>query len=499
MDTNLLLDPDTDISNNQGIVYYSADSNGETYVWKISQGYDFSIDHEARVMEALTPLKSCCPNYVYSRGKTVVNRKDIPADVYGTSEPISVPMTALKMDYISNENDEPACSLNDLSTQPDGLGIKRSFSIFMQLTNALWFGQRHCGFTHYDLHMDNVLIKPAPLQGQGALYISDTQACFTPLYDSIPVIFDYGHSYVNTHDHQPIYTTFEHAPIGYLPCVSHPWVDARILCYISQEVYKKYSRIRRTNRWVRWLGMFKRRGFSNYQSNGWETDVNLGVPVELGAWLVSESNDDIELEMAGDALGALSKFPFTNRREPESEAQKLVFQTLVQTIRDSVCYDIDSDFIGVVYAVVHAFINRQNLIPVLQKLKTEIGDNRATLLITTKRVKKIAQLLKELAGYVEHFHWNVWQARAQAWEEKSGYISKGYRSMESIAREAVKAAPEGIGEDIKEIRQVTVYDLVRKRTTVIDVPEFAESPAEITLMYRRGEITKQIQALYSAE
>ena len=487
-------------SNNQGVVRLCT-VNGQKKVWKVSQGYDFVVDHEARVMEALLPLKSCCPNFMHSDKVLTVNRNEIPVDMYDSVEPINVPMTVILMDYVQDSEGKPAKTLTDLEIN-SALNVKQKYAITMQLLNALWFGQQHARFTHYDLHPGNVLVKETQTTG-GALYLTESSVSFTPLYGQIPIIFDYGYSYVSSHDHKPCLNTLEHAKIGYLPCVTHPWMDTRVITGL-QGIHSSFSG-RTTNTWERWLKMFPRRGFEAYYNDGWEEDVDLGVPDSLGDWLSTGLHtkfpraEESALELAGDTLCALGKFPFMNRRIPENSAQVTCFERLLRLIHSCITTYMDSDGVGVVYALVRAYNNRENLVTIMQHLKREFRDPDCTELVTKNKAKTVAKLFQELSGYVENFLHDIWQSRQAHWDAKSHSIASRYRSMESIAVESTANAPEGIGEDLKNLGQVTVYDLHRKTTTVITVPEFPETPAELTLLYRRGEITSRILHTYQIQ
>jgi len=484
-------------SNNQGVVR-SCMINGEKKVWKVSQGYDFVVDHEVQVMEELAPLKSCCPNFMYCDRVLTVNRKEIPVDMYESVEPINVPMTVVLMDCVQDSDGNPARTLTDLEMN-SALDIKQKYAITMQLLNALWFGQQHARFTHYDLHPGNVLIKETQTSG-GALYLTETSVSFTPLYGQTPIIFDYGYSYVSSHDHKPCLTTLEHAKIGYLPCMAHPWMDTRVITGIVT-INSAFTG-RTTNAWERWLKMFPRRGFTAYYNDGWEEDVDLGVPDSLGEWVSAGLHtkfpraEESALELAGDTLCALGKFPFMNRRVPENSAQVVCFERLVRLIRSCITTYMDSDGVGVVYALVRAYINRENLVTIMQHLKREFRDPDCTEPVTKNKAKTVAKLFQELSGYVENFLHDIWQSRQSLWDAKSQCIASKYRSMESIAIESTAHAPEGIGQDLKNLGQVTVYDLRKKTTTVITVPEFLETPAELTLLYRQGEITRRILNIY---
>jgi hypothetical protein len=488
--------------NNQGIVRLSQ-LGDEKVAWKVSQGYDFVMDHEARVMQALAPLESCCPNFLYSKQILEIDRTKLPVEMYDTNTAIKVPTRLVFMDYISNLDGSPARDLGNDEVLAN-LTPQNCFSIVLQVLNALWFGQKHAQFTHYDLHTGNILLKEVPQVKQAALYVTDSSVSLVPVLGQIPVIFDYGYSYVSAHDHKPFFSTFEHAAIGYLPCSHHPWMDTRFLTNIANERYPSNPFTRVTNKWEGWVSMFPRRGFANYYDEGWETNVNLGVPISLSEWLSpTPENIDIDdnpeymcLEMAADTLGALASFPFLKRQDPPEGRPQELFRNLVDIITSTITSYEDSDIVGVFYAIVRGYIQRQNLVPIMHKLKNEFSDPRCTKQISSNVAKNISKIFRELACYIENFFHEIHINRLAVWEDKSGYITPRYRSIESIINEATAHAPEGIGEILKELETIVVYDLTNKTTTTIDSPQFPETPAELTLLYREGDITERVFEAY---
>ena len=498
-------------NNNQGVVRMST-VNGTPVIWKVSQGYDFSVDHEARVMRALEPLKQCCPHYVYPISVDVLLRTQVPAPLYTDNDPDDVPVTVLTMEYVQDDTGTASQPLEALFI--DGAYSERqSFSVVMQVLNALWFGHKQAGFTHYDLHPGNVLVRKQPLNTGANLYITDSSVSLVPTYGETPVIIDYGYSHVSAHDYQHFFSTMEHASIGYFPCVSHPWIDTRLITALANRV-NNFSFISRNNSWTRWLATFPRKGFSKYYQQGWEEDVSLGVVTDLGAWLRGDTTvadttssgdtdtdtDECEttIRIAADTLGALSKFPFISRVQPENGAQVNCMSRILGIINRCVYTHVDNSLVAVVYGIVRCYIHNEDMEKFLKKMKKQYKDKRCRQLVTKKKVNELKSALQEIAGYVEYFHHAVWQARANAWEEKADYIKSKYRNMESIAEEALAHAPEGIGADLKALGRVTVYDMTTKTTTVIEVPEFPETSAEITLLYRNGEITRRVHEIYTA-
>jgi hypothetical protein len=96
----------------------------------------------------------------------------------------------LFMEYISNIHLKHALRSND-----DSL----SSCLLVMCLAAIQQGIDHCNFNHYDLHIDNVLLKECEQNAFFAYRFKDNKMLLTPTKGFYPVFIDYGTSYTNNY------------------------------------------------------------------------------------------------------------------------------------------------------------------------------------------------------------------------------------------------------------------------------------------------------------
>ena len=212
---------------------------GEQVIFKLSVEIDRSIEHENQVTLDLNTLKEFCPNFVgnlgcvelpISRTFIYINTpedSDIESDE--SEEDINsedeeelreecklfmedkeyLPTNVLFLEYISPH------SFYDFTKHADKALIN---SLILGILCGLSIAQKHCNFTHYDLHIDNILIKECEPEAIFVYKIED-EIFSIPTYGFYPVIIDMGMSYSKGLIGGTMKTSVEHYMKGLQPTV----------------------------------------------------------------------------------------------------------------------------------------------------------------------------------------------------------------------------------------------------------------------------------------
>jgi len=212
---------------------------GEQVIFKLSVEIDRSIEHENQVTLDLNRLKEFCPNFVgnlgcvelpISRTFIYINTpedSDIESDE--SEEDINsedekelreecklfmedkeyLPTNVLFLEYISPH------SFYDFTKHADKALIN---SLILSILCGLSIAQKHCNFTHYDLHIDNILIKECEPEAIFVYKIED-EVFSIPTYGFYPVIIDMGMSYSKGLIGGTMKTSVEHYMKGLQPTV----------------------------------------------------------------------------------------------------------------------------------------------------------------------------------------------------------------------------------------------------------------------------------------
>jgi serine/threonine protein kinase len=199
--------------------------NGKTCIVKISKTIDFRQRHEFFIMKELKELK--IPNFCLP---VFLSTQSVPTKYLykGTGDPLrsggrSVYTELCGMEYIDSDvNFETiiADSTNSLEVV---------FSIIKQVLCAISIAYDKIGFTHYDLHTDNIMIEECEDEYHDYLLPSSGgrhKVLRVPLYRRRAKIIDFGFSTV--HNVNRIASPIMFPQYGYTSNVSHPTVDVKV-------------------------------------------------------------------------------------------------------------------------------------------------------------------------------------------------------------------------------------------------------------------------------
>jgi len=215
-------------------------STKQQVIFKLSVEIDRSIEHENQVTLDLNKLKDFCPNFVgnlgcvelpISRTFIYINTpedSDIEDESGSESESSEsddeefkkeckvfmddkeyLPTSVLFLEYISPH------SFYDFTKHADKALIN---SLILGILCGLSIAQKHSEFTHYDLHIDNILIKECEPEAIFVYKIED-EVFSIPTYGFYPVIIDMGMSYSSALLGGTMKTSVEHYTKGLQPTV----------------------------------------------------------------------------------------------------------------------------------------------------------------------------------------------------------------------------------------------------------------------------------------
>ena len=238
-------------------------SPSSRFVFKVSQNFDFVIEHEYKIMIILAELRQYCPHFclspelllcpVESKLKKYKNPFDIisrPVFKFVLIEEF-VPGPKLGS-YIDNKKSLPAV-FSAVKQLMMGIALSHDFR-----------------FTHYDLHTDNIILNRCNTEKVMLYILDDIHTYAIPTHGYCPKIIDYGFSYVKGLDGTQLSTSFFHTDIGYTNDRFDWLCDAKLflvsVAYQISNVYGSSSEARRFDNCIK--NMFN--GLSLDWECGWD-------------------------------------------------------------------------------------------------------------------------------------------------------------------------------------------------------------------------------------
>ena len=234
------------------------------FVFKVSVELDKSVEHENSVLESLNTIKSFCPNFigVYTMQELPISRlfilenkddsdyEDDSEEEYDSEEEHSE--TNSRDDEKSSEtsSDSSSESSGNESEEIDlenlnlftfdneyslnnvlfleyisNMSLKHVlrysdkqilYSQILSLLCGLYMAQKHLHFTHYDLHIDNVMLKQIE-DNAVFVYNLGSESFVIPTFGIYPVIIDMGSSYCQHLENQSMKSSPSHYDKGLQP------------------------------------------------------------------------------------------------------------------------------------------------------------------------------------------------------------------------------------------------------------------------------------------
>ena len=257
--------------------------NGTKIVFKISVLIDNSISHEYEVGCCLNSCRSFCPHFSNVLGSITlpISRNYIETervDNVDSDEEIdwdeidrtslweddgdTIQTKILFYEYVSD------CTLSTAFryiTKRNELASGGS-CINMVLA-AIQLAQDSCKLSHYDLHMDNILVRPCPKNMIFLYRFKDDKVFITPSNGLYPVIIDYGNSYCETIDNKPVRSSVANYHRGFQTCVFDKLVDTHLFLCSTVSCLEE-----RDTNWCRLMRILEHQfgGITIFRNKGWK-------------------------------------------------------------------------------------------------------------------------------------------------------------------------------------------------------------------------------------
>jgi len=220
-----------------GILKYKKNETKTKIVYKISQYMNYLIEQENIVMQSLNKIRNFCPNFC--KGYGMLNIPITPSfrkveNPFEIENRYKIQSNVLMMEHI-----DPAKKLYKYLKNKD-VSEDIIFSLIKQSLIAVQIAQNKNKFTHYDLHSNNILVKKCE-KNSCMLYILDNNtSVLIPTFGNYPVIIDYGFSYVQDMQNNPLYSALPHTDVGFMSDRFDPIADPKLFLVTVSDELKKY-------------------------------------------------------------------------------------------------------------------------------------------------------------------------------------------------------------------------------------------------------------------
>ena len=220
-----------------------ANVNGDKCVYKISQNLNYIARHEFEIMKGLNEISEYCPHFckVFNliKKKMSGNYKK-QKNPFETSSKNPVDMEVIIMEYIESPQFYSMIKNKEIT-------IDLLFSTIKQLLLAITIAQNKKQFSHYDLHSCNVLMNKCD-RNDVFLYIIDDENQFCiPTNGLYPSIIDFGFSYIENLDNNPIWASLAHTDVGFMTNQFDNVADPKLLLVTMSDELKRYRTSREVN------------------------------------------------------------------------------------------------------------------------------------------------------------------------------------------------------------------------------------------------------------
>jgi hypothetical protein len=241
-----------------GTLNNKLDTNYPPVVYKVGAYPERSLEHEEYIMNFSNTLRSFSPHFVYLYDSKVldINNKFIDSNVKYTCS-----CENCKNDRKKNKNINLLSLLNDSSSISPSMSKKRKVLFIEYVSNihlkhalranddqlatcqlimslaAIQQGLEKNKFCHYDLHIDNILLKECNKNSYFAYRFKNGKTILTPTRGFYPVFIDFGtsfvHEYTNSDNKNNCKTPVINSHNGLQPTLFDSLVDAHQLVISS--------------------------------------------------------------------------------------------------------------------------------------------------------------------------------------------------------------------------------------------------------------------------
>jgi hypothetical protein len=296
--------------------------DGQLYVYKTSQYMNHLCEHEYRIMKSLENVNKYCPHFC--RAVEIIHVPINPSLDDPFSENTGLPIPVLLMEYIPE-----SISLFDLIRDLK-VGMDVIVSLIKRIMISVLIAQDKCGFVHYDLHTQNILIRKVTCDV--CLYILPDGTSFViPSYGYDPIIIDFGFGRCSDMEGNQLTIALAYTDSGYMSPYYDPISDIKILLVSLADDLKSY-RPGEANALRTITKVFFRDLRIDWES-GWDNDKEEPVIEEIVAYI----QDDVPSRMfneyshlAIDILHGLITLPIESRVERNIRSLRTAYNAIIE-------------------------------------------------------------------------------------------------------------------------------------------------------------------------
>lgn len=446
------------------------------YVFKISQYINYLVQHENTVIKGLTEISAYCPHFCKSIGYIVCevdpkHRKS--GNPFNNGSKYAIEKEVLLTEFI-----DKSCKfynyIRSSKIEEDVL-----YSTIKQVLMGLAIAQKKKRFTHYDLHSFNVMMKKCN-QDVVFLYVLDESNQFcVPTYGHYPVVIDFGFSYIEDMEDNPLWTSLAHTDVGFMSD-RFDWVaDPKLfLVTVSDEIKLK----RNTKKSKRLRRIVKNLFFSlniDWEA-GWDKDQEQGAVDNIMSKL-EDTNNFSELfeeydHYCMDILQSLIILPLEEQNHSNIEKAYTTWLNEWVKIENEISSHFYNLYIlkGVIDAArevrpdyIHSSTRKEAVNTFRRTIYERI--NKVSQFCSPKNIhfEKMLCSLLVLSRCMEGILYDIISERM---EEKQ----KEYSNLPLKSTEQIFAAIETNIQDeyiYKEATTVIIYDSIKEETNYLKIPE----------------------------
>lgn len=253
-----------------GLIYDKA--NKVARVYKFSSLLNMNGTHEYNVIKSLLPLSKVCPYFpthcelVYHELDSKYEESDNPYELKSKHRLFS--------DICLSEYVNDSRKFTAFIEHPKQVTDSIVISLLKQTLMGILIAQQYNGFTHYDLHSENILIQKCSYNDVYVWYDRAKGVPYVvPSLGYVPRIIDYGFSYSDAVKGGPHTTPLDFMKEGYMSFRTDKFADFRILLTsMMEEMYycRKYNPMYTTQKNIV-KKLFKRTHID--WGSGWLKDV----------------------------------------------------------------------------------------------------------------------------------------------------------------------------------------------------------------------------------
>lgn len=213
----------------QGMVGLLYDkSNKEYNLYKFSSLLNMNGTHEYNIIKSLLPLSGVCP---YFPTHCELVHHELDSNYEETDNPFEMKSKhKLYTDVCISEFIKDSKKFTAFIEHSKQVGDGIVISLLKQTLMGILMANKYNGFTHYDLHSENILIQKCPYNDVYVWYDSKLNVPYVvPSLGYIPRIIDYGFSYSNVVENGPHTTPLDFMKEGYMSFRTDNIADFRIL------------------------------------------------------------------------------------------------------------------------------------------------------------------------------------------------------------------------------------------------------------------------------